>query len=165
MKRLFAAPLLALLLAFPAQAHKLVIFAYVDNGEIVVETKFSSGSLPAEGTIQVLDAEGMEITTLEMEADGETRFPIPENHKGGVQVNVATRARHAATRMSTDPSPRRRSIAARAECSRSTPSASTTARSTCGWSSPCSRADASSWAPRVPNEWNNSASGTNGHTW
>jgi nickel transport protein len=94
MKRLLAACVAALLLATPVLAHRLIVFAFVEAGEIVVETKFSSGKLPAEGSIQVLDAEGAELMTLPLEADGETRFPIPGNHKGGVQVNVTTGEGH-----------------------------------------------------------------------
>ena len=94
MKRLLLAALAVLAFALPAQAHKLILFAFVEGDEIVVETKFSSGKLPASGEIEVLDADGASLVTLPLEADGETRFAIPENHRGGVQINVATGEGH-----------------------------------------------------------------------
>lgn len=62
--------------AFPAAAHKLVVFASV-TGEIVnVETKFSTGRIPKSGEIRVFDAAEALIQTLPLDPDGVTSFPL-----------------------------------------------------------------------------------------
>ena len=94
MKHLIVALAALTLLAAPAAAHKLIVFAFVEDGEVVVTTKFSSGKLPASGEIGLRDAEGMEMTTLPLDPDGETRFPIPEGHKGGLEITVTTGEGH-----------------------------------------------------------------------
>lgn len=62
--------------AFPAAAHKLVVFASV-TGEIVnVEAKFSTGRIPKSGEIRVFDAAEALIQTLPLDPDGVTSFPL-----------------------------------------------------------------------------------------
>lgn len=83
---------LALLLSLPAQvamAHQLTVFAHVDAGEVVVEAKFSSGRIPAEGEVRVFDAAETLLFTLPIGAEGETRFDLPDGAaEGGLMIEV-----------------------------------------------------------------------------
>ena len=63
--------------AFPAAAHKLRVFAFVDGDEVNVETKFSSGRIPQSGEVRVFDAKEALIMTLPLDPDGVTTFPLP----------------------------------------------------------------------------------------
>lgn len=85
---------LALLMATPALAHKLVIYAYADAGELVVEAKFSNGNTAKLGEIRVLDAASTLLTTVPLDDDGETRLPLPEGGAAGVTIEVETDAGH-----------------------------------------------------------------------
>lgn len=81
-------------LATPALAHRLVIFAYAEAGDIVVEAKFSSGALARAGEIRVLDAANVELLRVPMDSDGETRLPLPDGAEAGVTVEVITNKGH-----------------------------------------------------------------------
>lgn len=89
---------LALLLSLPAQAafaHQLTVFAYVENGDVVVEAKFSSGRIPAEGEVRVFDAAETLLFTLPIGAAGETRFALPDGaDEGGLMIEVEASEGH-----------------------------------------------------------------------
>lgn len=62
--------------AFPAAAHKLVVFASVTGETVNVETKFSTGRIPKSGEVRVFDATEALIRTLPLDPDGITSFPL-----------------------------------------------------------------------------------------
>jgi nickel transport protein len=93
-RRLALGIALAAGVAAPALAHRLVVYAYAEGGEIVVEAKFSSGALAKAGEIRVLDAQNARLVTVPLEADGETRLPLPEGAAQGVTVEVETDKGH-----------------------------------------------------------------------
>jgi len=94
MTRLLTALALMAACALPAQAHRLVIYAFVEGNEVVVETKFSTGKLPATGSITATDEAGATVVTLDLDPGGETRFAVPQGHTGGMQITVITGEGH-----------------------------------------------------------------------
>jgi len=89
---------LALMLSLPAQvafAHQLTVFAYVEDTEVVVEAKFSSGRVPAEGEVRVFDAAETLLFTLPIGEAGETRFALPDGASvGGLMIEVEASEGH-----------------------------------------------------------------------
>lgn len=82
------------LAALPAQAHRLVVYAYAEGSELVVEAKFSNGNPAKLGEIRLLDQASTLLVTAPLDADGETRLPLPEGAKGGLVVEVETDKGH-----------------------------------------------------------------------
>ncbi|WP_457574823.1 hypothetical protein [Desulfolithobacter sp.] len=70
------------LLAGPALAHKVRIFAYGEGDSILGETAFSGGRAPKNSEIIVKDAtSGKTLLTTRTDDRGEFSFPIPEEAK------------------------------------------------------------------------------------
>jgi nickel transport protein len=85
---------LALVLAGPALAHRVNVFASVQGDEVVVEAKFSNGSTPTRGEVRVEDAAGALLATLPL-ADGTARFPLDRvAAAGGLAITVSTGGDH-----------------------------------------------------------------------
>lgn len=86
----------ALVLAAPAMAHQLNVFAFVEAGEVVVEAKFTSGKVPVAGNVAVKDAQGVLIETIEIGPEGVTRFPLmSEGAKAGLLIEVEVSEGHS----------------------------------------------------------------------
>lgn len=77
----------ALLMAGPALAHRLNVFAWVEGEEVVVEAKFSSGARPKVAEVRVFDAEDRLIRTMGIDANGAARFPL-EGATRGLRIEV-----------------------------------------------------------------------------
>ncbi|WP_456386951.1 hypothetical protein [Desulfolithobacter sp.] len=70
------------LLASPALAHKVRIFAYAEGDTIIGETAFSGGRAPKDSKIIVKDAaSGRILLTTRTDDHGEFSFPIPGEAK------------------------------------------------------------------------------------
>ena len=81
--------------ATTAQAHQLNVFAFVEEGTVVVETKLSNGNLPVSGDVEVLNAQSEVLMTLPLEKDGTVRFPLDMNDVGeGITIEVTTGEGH-----------------------------------------------------------------------
>ena len=79
--------LAGLLVASPALAHRLNVFASVEGGIIAVEASFPDGGPAREGTVRVYDAQDRLIRTLPLGEDGTARFPV-EGATDGLRVEV-----------------------------------------------------------------------------
>lgn len=72
---------ISLILAFSliaisaVHAHKVMIFAWVEGGRILTESKFSGGKMVKNGTVSVFDSNGHQL--LEGRTDDEGRFAFP----------------------------------------------------------------------------------------
>ncbi|MGR3494750.1 hypothetical protein [Citreimonas sp.] len=87
--------LLLSLLAAPALAHDLRVFARVDGDTVIVETTFSSGRVPTAGEIALTDAEGAPLGTVELDDDGETAFALPDAVRDtGMRIDVTVSEGH-----------------------------------------------------------------------
>lgn len=77
--------------ATAALAHQLNVFAFVEDGMVNVECKFSNGNVPVFGEVRVLDAQDVILTTLSLGEDGTTAFPLdPETASEGLKIEVDT---------------------------------------------------------------------------
>ena len=89
------ATFLSLLLVAPALAHRLNVFASVEDGEVLVEAKFSTGRIPVSGAVRVSDAADVELATYELSSDGTVRFPLDRAAAGeGLSIVVTTSGDH-----------------------------------------------------------------------
>lgn len=102
-----ALPLLLLLSAGPARAHKVNIFAYVDGADIVTDSFFSKDSKVISGKVNVLDAKTGEVLASGVtDAKGGLTLPVPrqaiesghdlklvlvagEGHQGDIMVRAS----------------------------------------------------------------------------
>ena len=66
------------LLASPAFAHKVNIFAYAEGGRIYTESYFPDGRPVAGGKVLVFNAAGEELVAAKSDNDGRCDFAIPE---------------------------------------------------------------------------------------
>ena len=76
-----------LLAASPALAHRLNVFASVEDGTVVVEASFPDGGPARAGTVRIYDARDRLIRTLSLAEDGTARFPV-EGATDGLRVEV-----------------------------------------------------------------------------
>ncbi len=82
---------LALALAGPALAHRVNVFASVEDGAVTVEAKFSTGRIPVSGEVRVEDADEVLLATYPLGEDGTVRFPLDaEAAADGLSITVAT---------------------------------------------------------------------------
>lgn len=90
--------LVALMLALGAtgaQAHGLNVFAFVEEGEVVVEARYSSGRVPTTGTVRIYDGADMLVGTMTLSEDGTVRFPLTDAAQAsGLRIEVDTGSGH-----------------------------------------------------------------------
>ncbi|MEM5785953.1 MAG: hypothetical protein AAGU11_01465 [Syntrophobacteraceae bacterium] len=67
-----------LFLTAPAHAHKVNVFAYVENGRIMTESYFSDGHEVENGTIQVFDSQKQKVAEGKTDKEGKFSLPIPK---------------------------------------------------------------------------------------
>ncbi|WP_224816377.1 hypothetical protein [Hasllibacter sp. MH4015] len=78
-----------------ALAHQLNVFAYVEDGVVIVESRFSNGNLPRLGEVSVLDGQGEALMLLPLTEDGTARFPLdPAHAETGLLIEVRTGEGH-----------------------------------------------------------------------
>lgn len=66
-----------LLLQSPALAHKVNVFAYVENGTVFTESYFPDGKKVEAGGIEVLDKAGNKVAEGKTDQEGRFSFPLP----------------------------------------------------------------------------------------
>ena len=78
-----------------AWAHRLIVFASVNNGQILVETKFSNGKRPVSGKVTVKDEQSKTLKTLALGKNGQVVIPVADlKIDGGVSIEVETSEGH-----------------------------------------------------------------------
>lgn len=88
--------MLSIAVALPAAAHDLRVFASVAGQTVTVESKFSSGRVPTDGEVRVLDAENVVLMTLDIGSGGMTKFPLPAGAaEGGLMIEVDVSEGHS----------------------------------------------------------------------
>ena len=68
---------LVFLSAGPALAHKVNIFAYVENGVVFTESYFPDGRKVEEGVVEVFDKTGKKVVEGKTDQEGRFSFPLP----------------------------------------------------------------------------------------
>lgn len=81
---------LFLVLAAPAMAHKVNIFAYVEGDVVYTESYFPDGRMIANGSIEVLGAAGNTLLEGRTDQDGLFNFPVPKKKEDLTIVINAT---------------------------------------------------------------------------
>lgn len=61
----------------PAMAHKVNIFAYVENGEVFTESYFPDGKKVEGGVVEVYDRTGKKMVEGKTDREGRYSFPLP----------------------------------------------------------------------------------------
>ena len=61
-----------------ANAHRVIVFAWVDGNTVFVESKFNGGKKVKNGKISVTDARGIELLNGVTDDDGEFSFIVPK---------------------------------------------------------------------------------------
>jgi nickel transport protein len=69
---------LLLLLAAPAHAHKVTVFAWVENGTVHTESKFGGGRPVVQGRIEVFDPQGRRVLEGTTDDQGLLSFDLPQ---------------------------------------------------------------------------------------
>ncbi len=94
--RLALAALAVVVTTAAALAHQLNVFAYVEDGAVIVESRFSNGNAPQVGEVRVLDAQNQPLMTLPLTEDGTVRFPLdPAHAAAGLLIEVSTGEGHS----------------------------------------------------------------------
>lgn len=81
--------LLIVLWAAPSWAHKVNIFAYVENGKIQVESYFPDGQPVEGGAIEVLDSQGQKVADGVTDKEGKCVMPVPKKDDLTVVINAS----------------------------------------------------------------------------
>jgi nickel transport protein len=77
-----------LLWAAPSWAHKVNIFAYVENGKIFTESYFPDGQPVEGGAIEILDSQDQKVAEGVTDKEGKCILPIPKKDDLTVVINA-----------------------------------------------------------------------------
>ena len=80
---------LAALAALPADAHKVNVFAYVEDGKIHAESYFPDGKPVEGGTIEVLDSQNQKVAEGVTDKEGKCVIPIPKKDDLTLVINAS----------------------------------------------------------------------------
>ena len=72
-----------------ASAHKVNLFAYVENGKILVETYFPDGKAVEQGGIEILDSQGQKVGEGVTDKEGKCVLPIPKKDDLTIVINAS----------------------------------------------------------------------------
>ena len=90
-----AAALLAAAICTEALAHRLNVFASVQDGVIVVEAKFANGKKPTSGAVEIFNGADKLIATYELASNGELRVPLADlDASTGLRILVKAGEHH-----------------------------------------------------------------------
>ena len=73
----------------PAQAHKVNIFAYVEDGKIYTESYFPDGKPVEGGGIEVLDSQNQKVAEGVTNKDGKCAIPVPKKDDLTIVINAS----------------------------------------------------------------------------
>ena len=73
----------------PAQAHKVNIFAYVEDGKIYTESYFPDGKPVEGGGIEVLDSQNQKVAEGVTDKDGKCVIPVPKKDDLTIVINAS----------------------------------------------------------------------------
>jgi nickel transport protein len=85
----FVASLIVISLSFPALAHKVTIFAWVEGDTVFTESKFSGGKRAINAQIVVFDSQGKQLLEGKTDKKGEFSFKIPKITDLRIVLNAA----------------------------------------------------------------------------
>ncbi len=77
-------------------AHKIYVFAWTENGKVYTESRFSSNKWVKNAKISVKDDQGNILLTGTTSEDGSFVFPVPENIKSDLLIELDAGMGHKA---------------------------------------------------------------------
>jgi nickel transport protein len=80
---------MAIFAALPAHAHKVNIFAYVEDGKICTESYFPDGKAVEGGTIEVLDSRNQKLAGGVTDKEGKWSTPVPKREDLTIVINAS----------------------------------------------------------------------------
>ena len=80
----------------PAFAHKVIVFAWVENGVVYTESSFNGGFKVHKGKIKVFDGNGKLVTSGITDDKGKFSFKVPDNIKTDLIVKLDAAEGHQA---------------------------------------------------------------------
>jgi len=83
------AAIVALVCAAPVWAHKVNLFAYVEDGKILTESFFPDGQPVVGGTIEILDGQEQKVAEGITDKEGKCVLPIPKKDDLTVVINAS----------------------------------------------------------------------------
>lgn len=86
---LMGATVVALVCAAPAWAHKVNIFAYVEDGKIFTESFFPDGQPVEGGAVEILDSQNQKVAEGVTDKDGKCVLPVPRKDDLTVVINAS----------------------------------------------------------------------------
>ncbi|MBU1344304.1 MAG: hypothetical protein KKE44_24480 [Proteobacteria bacterium] len=87
---------LLMLPASPASAHKVIIFAWVEDGMIHTESSFGSKRKAKDSIITVMDEKGLMVHQGKTDQDGKYSFKIPDHIQSDLILNLTAGTGHQA---------------------------------------------------------------------
>jgi len=96
MKRIFAIALCFLLLPGICLAHKVIVFAWVEQGQVHVEGSFGSKRMARNSAVTALDNQGRVVNQGRTNSKGGYTFPLPEV-AGDLLIRLDAGTGHQAT--------------------------------------------------------------------
>ena len=85
-------PIMMMLFTSPAMAHRVTVFAWIENQTVHTISKFPGGNKISGGTIKVYDDTGSLLLTGKTDDQGKFSFPIPE--KSAVKIVLSAGPGH-----------------------------------------------------------------------
>lgn len=73
----------------PAHAHKVNVFAYVENGKIQTESYFPDGKPVEGGLIEILDSRNQKLAEGVTDKEGKCVLPIPGKDDLTIVINAS----------------------------------------------------------------------------
>jgi len=70
--------LIAAVLSVPAQAHKVMVFAYQEGGAVYAEGYFADGKKAQDSLVEVFGQDGAKLLEEKTDANGFVSFPLPD---------------------------------------------------------------------------------------
>lgn len=92
-----AITLVTLLIPGPAQAHKVGIYAYLEDGKILGQAYFAGGGKAINSPIEVSDGTGQKVGEYTTDQEGNFSFPLPAGVKPPLKLVLKASQGHQAS--------------------------------------------------------------------
>ncbi|NLI83264.1 MAG: carboxypeptidase regulatory-like domain-containing protein [Deltaproteobacteria bacterium] len=85
-----------------ASAHKVNLFAYVENGQIFIESYFPDGKPAGGGAIQVLDSQNNKVAEGVTDKEGKCTLPVPKKDDLTIVIDASMGHKNSFTLKKSD---------------------------------------------------------------
>jgi nickel transport protein len=81
---------LILIIPFVASAHRVILFAWVENNRVFTQSKFSAGKVVKQGSVSVYSPTGDLLLTGKTDRNGRWDFPLPGERSIKLVLNAGS---------------------------------------------------------------------------